>query len=101
MSIKGDDSGNRAWGDSRLLFKEGSWGLHSTGPDTYTAKIGWQSVISHNCVIYRSHNCVIYRSPCWMLIEWHANKTVCFYCSEPMPDGIVALFKFHNEKLIK
>jgi hypothetical protein len=26
---------------------------------------------------------------------------VCMYCSDPIPDGIVALFKFHNDRCIR
>ncbi len=75
------------------VWSEGKWGLHTVRPNTGTARAGWQSIISHDCDVNGS--------PYWMLIEYHSRHTTCMYCNEDMPDGIVALFKFHNERMIQ
>ncbi len=75
------------------MWTEGKWALHTVRPDTGTAKQGWSSIISHDCDVNGA--------PYWMLIERHTQDTKCMYCPDPMPDGIVALFKFHNERMIQ
>jgi hypothetical protein len=79
--------------DRRLLHKEGEWSLVGTNMQTIVGHQGWRSVIEHNCSIKGS--------PYWMLIEHHADPTVCVYCKEAMPWGIVALFKLLNAEVMR
>ena len=76
-----------------ILLEDGDWQLRAVGEYLRSVGYGWQSIIRHNCELEGS--------PYWMLLENHAAPTVCLYCSKPIPDGIVALFKFHNEDMIE
>jgi hypothetical protein len=76
-----------------ILLDEGDWQLRAVGEYLRSAGNGWQSVILHACDLAGS--------PYWMLLEYHTTPTLCLYCSDPIPDGIVALFKFHNDRCIR
>ena len=91
VTVKNADHTHTAW--AGLLFEEGTWGIHKVKASTMTSKVGWRSIISHDCDLNGS--------PYWMLIEYHDRATCCIYCDEAMPDGIIALFKFHNEDMIQ
>ena len=79
---------------SSVLHKEGSWELISTDKSWgYVAHQGWQSVICHDCGTTGG--------PYWMILEYANTLTLCLYCSIPMPESIVALFKLQNWEMIK
>ncbi len=79
----------------RVLFEEGNWELLDATENKFN--VGpreWQSVIRHHCPKARG-------SPYWMLLEWSWSPTICTYCKEDMPVGIVALFKLQNWEIIR
>jgi hypothetical protein len=85
-----------SWGARRIkdaLFTDDRWQIHAAGGDTWAERQGWQTIIAHMCV--DAHG-----APFWMLLEHHRDPEICMYCKEPMPEGIVALFKLQNMDMI-
>jgi hypothetical protein len=76
-----------------MLHEEGNWSMVSTKLHTIVGNQGWKSVIRHDCETVGS--------PYWMLLEYHVTPTLCVYCQEAMPDGIVSLFKFLNSEVMR
>ena len=80
-----------------VLYTENKWELidATTGRFNVGTRLpGWQSVIKHHC-----NN--INGQPYWMLLEFWNTPTVCPYCTEDMPLGIVALFKLQNMEAMR
>ena len=79
--------------DKDMLHREGKWTMVATQLHTIVGHQGWKSVIRHDCETVGS--------PYWMLLEWHTTPTMCVYCKEDMPDGIVGLFKLLNGDVMR
>ena len=81
---------------TKVLHTEDGWELLDAKSGRYNTgrERGWQSVIKHYCANING-------SPYWMLLEYHDAPTLCKYCKEEMPPGIVALFKFHNMEAMR
>ena len=78
-----------------ILHTENKWELIDATTGRFNVGTrGWQSVIKHHCKNINGQ-------PYWMLLEFWSTPTVCPYCTEEMPVGIVALFKFMNWECIK
>ena len=78
-----------------ILHTEGDWQLVDATTGRFEAGTrGWQSVIKHHCSN-------IHGQPYWMLLEFWSTPTVCPYCTEEIPLGIVALFKLQNMEVIR
>lgn len=80
-----------------ILHTEGRWELQDATNNRFNVGgRGWKSVIKHNC-----NSKVVSGGPYWMLIERTQDPTKCVYCLEPMPVGIVCLFKLQNWECIR
>ena len=78
-----------------ILHKEGKWELQAASNNRFNVGgRGWKSVIKHTCKLEPA-------SHYWMLLEHACSPTRCFYCSEPIPESIVCLFKLQNWECIR
>lgn len=81
--------------EQKVLHQEGNWKLLDATENRFNAgPLGWQSVIRHDCPKTKG-------SPYWMLLECSTSLTICTYCKEDIPVGIVGLFKLQNWERIR